>query len=138
MFMDNISQGIKIFSVEEVVNDVTPQDIDLEIVKNYLRIDFDDVDNDRMLNIILASAKSFVQTYLNWKFVDVDEIPLEITIALLAIVEHWYKNRGVMSEDATTKELPYVFAGILNMHRNINLSFVPEGGALNGSIWTTQ
>ena len=138
MFMDSISQGTKVFSIEEVVKDVTPQDIDLEIVKNYLRIDFDDVDNDRMLNIILASAKSFVQTYLNWKFVDVDEIPLEITIALLAIVEHWYKNRGVTSEDATVNELPYVFSGILDMHRLGNVGFVSEGGALVGSIWTTQ
>ena len=136
--MDNISQGIKMFSIEEVVKDVTPQDINLEIVKNYLRIDFDDVDNDRMLNIILASAKSFVQTYLNWKFVDVDEIPLEITIALLAIVEHWYKNRGVTSEDATVNELPYVFSGILDMHRLGNVGFVSEGGELTGSIWTTQ
>lgn len=126
-----------VFSTEQIES-VSVMDIDLEIMKNYLRIDFDDEDNDRMLSILLASGKSFVQNYLNWKFTDVDEVPLEITIALLAIVEHWYKNRGVMSEDATTKELPYVFAGILNMHRNINLSFVPEGGALNGSIWTTQ
>lgn len=125
------------FSVEEIEN-VKPQDIDLNIVKNYLRIDFDDSDNDRMLAIILASGKSFVQSYLNWKFTEVDEVPMEITIALLAIVEHWYKNRGVMAEDTTVRELPYVFSGILDMHRHMNIAFMPEGGDIIGSIWTTQ
>ena len=132
------TQEVQMFSIDEIVHDVTPQEIDLEIVKNYLRIDFDDWDNDKILNIIIASAKSFVQSYLNWKFTDVEEVPAEITIALLAIVEHWYKNRGVMAEDTTVNELPYVFSGILDMHRLSNVGFVPEGGAVIGSIWTTQ
>lgn len=138
MLMDKTTQTARVFSIEEVVQDLTPQEVDLTVVKNYLRIDFDDPDNDRMLNIILTSAKSFVQTYLNWKFTDVSEIPAEITIALLAIVEHWYKNRGVTSEDATVNELPYVFSGILDMHRVSNVGFVSEGGGIIGSIWTTQ
>lgn len=138
MLMDKTTQTAGVFSIEEVVQDLTPQEVDLTVVKNYLRIDFDDPDNDRMLNIILTSAKSFVQTYLNWKFTDVSEIPAEITIALLAIVEHWYKNRGVTSEDATVNELPYVFSGILDMHRVSNVGFVSEGGGIIGSIWTTQ
>lgn len=136
--MDKTTQTAKVFSIEEVLQDLTPQEVDLTVVKNYLRIDFDDPDNDKMLNIILTSAKSFVQTYLNWKFTDVSEIPAEITIALLAIVEHWYKNRGVTSEDATVNELPYVFSGILDMHRVSNVGFVSEGGGIIGSIWTTQ
>lgn len=138
MLMDKTTQTAKVFSIEEVLQDLTPQEVDLTVVKNYLRIDFDDPDNDKMLNIILTSAKSFVQTYLNWKFTDVPEIPAEITIALLAIVEHWYKNRGVTSEDATVNELPYVFSGILDMHRVSNVGFVSEGGGIIGSIWTTQ
>ena len=137
MLMNRTFQEVEMFHIEEI-EEVRPQDIDLKIVKNYLRIDFVDVDNDKMLTVILAAAKSFVQTYLNWKFVDVEEVPLEITIALLAIVEHWYKNRGVTSEDATVNELPYVFSGILDMHRLGNVGFVSEGGGLTGSIWTTQ
>ena len=138
MLMDKTTQTAGVFSMEVVVQDLIPPVVDLTVVKNYLRIDFDDPDNDRMLNIILTSAKSFVQTYLNWKFTDVSEIPAEITIALLAIVEHWYKNRGVTSEDATVNELPYVFSGILDMHRVSNVGFVSEGGGIIGSIWTTQ
>lgn len=125
------------FSTEQIES-ISIMDIDLYIVKNYLRIDFDDMDNDKMLSILLTSGKSFIQNYLNWKFSEMEEIPLEISIALLAIVEHWYKNRGVMSEESTASELPYVFSGILNMHRTPNVAFVSEGGGIIGSIWTTQ
>lgn len=131
------ASNVDVFVAEDI-EDVRPQDIDLDLVKSYLRIDFEDWDNDKMLSILLTSAKSFVQNYLNWKFTEVEEVPLEINIALLAIVEHWYKNRGVMAEETTVNELPYVFSGILDMHRISNLSFVPEGGAFIGSIWTTQ
>lgn len=98
-----------------------PQDITITDLKNYLRIDFDDPDNDKLITMILTSAKSFVQTYLGWRFDSfpiAEPFPEEITIALLSISEHWYKNRGVLSEDTSKQELPYVFAGILDMHRN--------------------
>ena len=109
--------------LQEVIEEIKPQDIDVELVKNYMRIDFDDPENDKMLELFLTSAKSFTQSYLKQKFTDMVEIPNEINIAVLAITEHWYKNRGVMSEDATQRELPYVFAGILDMHRNYGISF---------------
>lgn len=110
----------------EIVDELSktkPQDIDLDLMKNYLRIDFVDEENDKFIKILLSSAKSFVQNYLNWKFVDAgDDIPEEITLAVMAITEHWYKNRGIMSEETSTRELPYVFSGILNMHRNWNVT----------------
>lgn len=98
-----------------------PQNITVEDLKNYLRVDFDDPDNDKLITVILSSAKSFIQTYLGWRFDSFpkdEPFPEEITIALLSISEHWYKNRGVLSEDTSKQELPYVFAGILDMHRN--------------------
>lgn len=101
-----------------VFNDVKPQDLTFEDLKSYLRIDFDDPENDNFIKTILVAAKSMVQTYLGWKFDSVTEVPQEITIAILAISEHWYKHRGILSEDATNAELPFVFSGILDMHRN--------------------
>lgn len=98
-----------------------PQNITIIELKNYLRIDFDDEDNDKLLTMILTAAKSFIQTYLGWRFdsfANDEAFPEEITIALLSICEHWYKNRGILSEDTSKQELPYVFAGILDMHRN--------------------
>lgn len=106
---------------QEILMNIMPQDITIKDLKNYLRIDFDDPENDSFLSLILTSAKSFVQSYLGWRFEDFpkdENFPQEITIALLAISEHWYKNRGILSEDTSQQELPYIFAGILDMHRH--------------------
>lgn len=100
-----------------------PQDVDLKLMKTYMRIDFDDDENDNFIEVLLMAAKSFVQSYLNWKFTEYEgDIPSEITIAVMSITEHWYKNRGVLNEDTSRQELPYVFEGILDMHRNWNVT----------------
>ena len=115
--------------LEVLVATTSPQDLTVDDLKNYMRIDFEDAENDRFIGTILTAAKSFVQTYLGWKFnewVDGD-IPSEITIATLAISEHWYKNRGVLTEDISKQELPYVFEGILDMHRNWQVSLADSG-----------
>lgn len=111
-------------NLQEIVEATKPQDINVKLVKDYMRIDFDDDDNDKMIDLFLTSAKSFTQSYLKKRFEDMEDIPSEINIAVLAITEHWYKNRGVMSEDATQKELPYVFSGILDMHRDYGVGLV--------------
>lgn len=108
--------------LEEIVSKTNPQDVDLDLVKSYMRVDFEDEENDKFIKLLLSSAKSFVQSYLNWRFTEEEDIPEEITLAVLAITEHWYKNRGIMSEESSTRELPYVFSGILDMHRDWNIS----------------
>lgn len=98
-----------------------PQDLTMKDLKDYMRIDFDDPDNDKLIFAMLSAAKSFVQNYLRWQFKDFPSdkpFPSEITIATLSISEHWYKNRGILNEDTSRQELPYVFSGILDMHRN--------------------
>lgn len=122
------------FNIEEVVQEVKPQDITVQIIKDYMRIDFDDPENDKMIELMLTSAKSFTQSYLGWKFEDQEDVPNEINIAILSITEHWYKNRGILPENKTIEEIPFVFSGILNLHRNHQVGF--SGGGLDyGSIW---
>lgn len=117
-------------TLQEIVDSTQPQDLTSQDLKNYMRVDFDDADNDKFINTILIAAKSFVQTYLGWTFAEWTdgEVPSEITIATLAIAEHWYKNRGVLSEDTSKEELPFVFSGILDMHRNWKVAMVEYGG----------
>ena len=93
-------------------------DLDIQMVKDYLRIDHDD--DDEFLNIILVSARSYIQSYLNLKFDDFEEIPDEFTIACLAICAHWHENRQVQQESngKGLKELSYIFSGILDIYRN--------------------
>lgn len=117
-------------TLQEIVDSTQPQDLTSQDLKNYMRVDFDDADNDKFINTILIAAKSFVQTYLGWTFAEWTdgEVPSEIAIATLAIAEHWYKNRGVLSEDTSKEELPFVFSGILDMHRNWKVAMVEYGG----------
>ena len=97
-------------------------ELDIDLVKDYLRIDHND--DDEFLTIVLVSARSYIQSYLNQKFEDFDEVPDEFTIACLAICAHWYENRQVQSESTGKgmKELGYIFSGILDLHRNWNPS----------------
>lgn len=93
-------------------------EIDLDLVKKYLRIDYSD--DDEMLMTMLISAKSFIQSYLNKKFEDFDELPDEFTIACLAIISHWYEKREIQSGKDAGEELSYIFSGLLDLHRNWN------------------
>jgi len=91
-------------------------DLDLDFVKNYLRIDHDEDDN--LLSLMIVSAKNFIQSYLNIKFSEMEEIPDEFTIAALALIAHWYENREIQTN--IQGELKYIFSGILDIYRNWN------------------
>lgn len=94
-------------------------DLDLDFVKNYLRVDYDFDDN--LIDLMIISAKSFIQSYLNQKFEDYgDELPYEFTIAGLTLISEWYEKRNIQSAEASQKELAYSFGGILDQYRNWN------------------
>lgn len=104
-----------------MMNGVIITEIDLDMVKNYLRIDHED--DDVMLNLMLSAAKNYIQSYLNKKFSDFESegsIPEEFSIACLALVSHWYEKREIQSEKTAKDELAYVFSGLLDLHRNWN------------------
>ena len=108
-------------------------DLDVMDVKDYLRVDF--TEDDMLLSTMLGAAQSFIQSYLNRKFTNFEEIPSEFTIACLALVAHWYERREIQPDKAA-EELSYLFAGLLDMHRSWNGSVdievvvpeVTEGG----------
>ncbi|PEN61619.1 head-tail connector protein [Bacillus wiedmannii] len=101
-----------------MLNGVKITELDLQMVKDYLRIDHED--DDVLLSTMLSAAKSFIQSYLKKKFTEFDEIPEEFTIACLALTSHWYEKREIQSEKASKDELSYVFSGLLDLHRNWN------------------
>lgn len=93
-------------------------EIDLDFVKNYLRIDHDE--DDILLNTMIVAAQNFIQSYLNKRFSDYEEIPDEFSIACLALIAHWYENREIQSASVTKQELAFVFSGLLDLHRDWN------------------
>jgi len=97
---------------------MTITELDLITIKNYLRID--GPEDDILIELMLTSAKSFIENYLNQKFVEMVEVPSEFTIACLALISHWYEKRAV-SNDKASKEILYSFSGILDMHRIVKM-----------------
>lgn len=89
-------------------------ELDLETVKQYLRVDHND--DDILLATFLSAAKGYIQNYLNQRFVDMEEIPAELTIPALALVSHFYEQRQIVT-DGKSREVLYTFSSILNMHR---------------------
>lgn len=68
---------------------------------------------------MIIAAKSYIQSYLNKKFEEFEEIPDEFTIACLALIAHWYENREIQ-RNGEPNELNYIFSGILDMYRDWN------------------
>ena len=97
----------------KIITDIT--DIDIEIVKDFLSIDHSD-DDIFISNALIPAAKSFIQTQLNRKFDDFEELPHEFTIAALNLIAYWYENRDIQPEKSGS-ELNYLFAGLLDSHR---------------------
>ncbi|ARK29047.1 head-tail connector protein [Halalkalibacter krulwichiae] len=100
------------------MKDILITELDLDLVKQYLRIDHNE--DDVLLTTMLYSAKSFIQSYLNKRFEEFETIPDEFTIACLAILAHWYERREIQGDKDTRGELKYVFSGLLDLHRNWN------------------
>lgn len=105
------------------IQDTPVSAIDLDYVKNYLRVDYDD--DDAYIETLMKAAESFVQSYLGMTFDEVrddyGELKPEITIPYLTIISHWYDRRELQAHRNTEKELDFVFSDVLGMFRNWNL-----------------
>lgn len=79
--------------------------IDLEYVKNYLKIehDYDDQIIQELIEAAIEEAK--IRTNRNYLYV-----PKAITLSILKIVAFWYENRGEMNV------IPVEAANILRLH----------------------
>lgn len=99
--------------------------VDLEYVKNYLRVDFDE--DDTFIETMIAASKSFVETYMNRSldsFSETGGYPAEIDMARLNLMGQWYDTRTIMTPRSNVKELEYVFKGLLDPHRYWQFGFV--------------
>lgn len=109
--------------------------LDLNYVKNYLRVDYDEDLEDKFIQMCIDASRSFVQTYMNRSLSDFSQdgsYPAEIDIARLNLISQWYDTRTIMSPRSNVQELQYVFAGLLDPHRYWNVAFVGGMQQTNG------
>lgn len=91
-------------------------ELSLEDAKNYMRIEFSY--DDSFINMYLNSSKSYIQTLLKQDPKDFDEVPQELTVACLALTEHWYKNKGIEKDLQSTRKILHNFESIIDAHRD--------------------
>lgn len=97
-------------------------ELTLEFAKNYLRVDYDN--DDVLIQMMIDSAMSYIQSFLNQKFADFEEVPTEFTIAALSLIIQWYEQRSIAAESNAHEQL-YSFTGLLDQQRK----FIDEGEA---------
>ncbi|MDG0860321.1 head-tail connector protein [Staphylococcus equorum] len=92
-------------------------ELSLQDAKGYMRVEFNY--DDPYIEVYLNSAKSYIQTLLKLNYSDFgDDIPQELTVACLALTEHWYKNKGIEKDSQTTRKIIHNFEGIIDAHRD--------------------
>lgn len=91
--------------------DISPDNLPIEFVKSYLRVDhdLDDVEIQLMIN----SAKSYVRNNLR---VEKDEtLDTELVIPMLTLIAHFYENKSITIK--STQKIDSMFDSILSLHR---------------------
>lgn len=93
------------------IEDITPDNLPLEFVKQYLRVDhdFDDIEIQLMIN----SAKSYVRNTLR---VEKDEeLDIELVIPMLSLIAYFYETKTVTMK--ANEKIELMFNSILSLHR---------------------
>ena len=87
-----------------------PSELDVEDAKNYLRVDHN-LDNF-LIDIMLESAKGYVQSYTKRKMEELEQYP-EVSMAILVLVSHFYDNRTL---EANSSEINFTLEKLLGLH----------------------
>ena len=88
-------------------------DLDVSIVKQYMRIEHDL--DDFELELYLKSAKSYVRKYVEEDYVD----DFELIMPVLMLISHFYENKTPMN--VSNAKYDHIFRDILWMNRGLGL-----------------
>lgn len=95
-------------------------ELDLDFVKNYLKVDY--TDDDNLISALIVAAKSYVDTMLGFKVTEKwpfrDDIPEELTVACLMIIAHWYDNRQIQTAGTLGDEIKFAVTAIIDAHKD--------------------
>lgn len=95
-------------------------ELDLEFVKDYLKVDF--TEDDLLISGVILAAQSYINTMLGYKvsvrFPVLEDIPEELTIACLMIIAHWYDQRQIQSSGTLGDEIKFAVTAIVEAHKD--------------------
>lgn len=72
----------------------------LDLIKEYLKIDFDD--DDRILEMLLGSARRYVLDAVGYQPDETDE---RVKLLLLVLISDWYEHREYTENTLKTQNL---------------------------------
>lgn len=93
-------------------NEISPDNLPLEFVKNYLRVDHDL--DDAEIKLMIVSAQSYVRNLLKISKEEPIE-DVELVIPMLALVAYFYENKTVTMK--ANEKIELMFESILGLHR---------------------
>ena len=82
--------------------------MDLNYVKNYLRIDADLTDDDALIQGLTDAAQEYIQNQTGKQYND-DKV---WNVCICLLVSHWYDNRQLTSQK--NNELPHSVSALIN------------------------
>lgn len=95
---------------------------ELNLIKNYLRIDDDITCDDEILQELISASKIYISRSTGKKFIESDSV-MQLLVNLL--VSHWYTNRNAMNGRTNASEIPHTITTMLN-HIEISPSYEGE------------
>lgn len=77
--------------------------MELDVIKEYLKIDFDD--DDRLLEMLLGAARRYVFDAVGYQPDETDE---RVKLLLLVLISDWYEHREYTDSNTSKKISPKV------------------------------
>lgn len=95
----------------EDFNILSPNDLTLDIIKNYLRVDHDL--DDVEITLCYKSALTYVRKYIGAE--SDDELDVDLILPILSLTCHFYENKKVTQP--SNEKMDEIFGGILALNR---------------------
>ena len=92
-------------------------ELDLPLVKEYLRQDGDE--DDRLIQAIVEASKSYICNYTGQSIEQLEEYE-GVNIAVLVLIAEFYDNRTINVNDRLNLRIDMMLEGLLGRH-SINL-----------------
>lgn len=90
---------------------LSPSEITLDMVKNYLRVDHNL--DDMEITMCYQSAITYVRKYLGLD--SVEELDVDLSLPILSLTCHFYESKSVLQP--ANEKMDAIFSGILNLNR---------------------
>lgn len=95
--------------------------IPLADVKQYMRLDDDLIEDDRLIQDLIVAATKFLEQTTGKAYADDSTL---YSLAVKMLVCHWYENRSIYSTKTSVNDLPLSLQAIIN-HISLSGYYAP-------------